>query len=634
MDKIKILLSYHKKDILFKDSILTPVHAGREIAIQTKDPLDENLIWLLKNTIGDNTGDNISLKNPLYNEMTTVYWAWKNYAVLGNPDYIGFMHYRRHFIFKKMPNVVYECAEADENYFDTIGYSAEKLQKIMKTCDFVCAAPHYRNTVYDHYKKNHDIADLDCVIDIIDEKWPDYSKDAQKYLQGSSAYFCNMFIFDRNTFFEYCTWLFDITFELEKRRNMEGKRLFVSEWLTGIFVTRLLRLGKKGCFLPTMIIEGEHVIPLVFAADNNYAIPMFTAIVSAFETAKINTTYEVHLLLSGNISADNYNKLEILKSKYPRHNIIIHHMDNQYENIGLNIAHTTSATYYRLKLPSLLKEVKKCIYLDVDLIVNQDLSELFRTNVDDKYLAGVRAAGYFWPEQHVKTRLNSLEIPSIEQYVNAGVLIMNLEKMRKNNLENVFETFIDYNYQSQDQDILNKACYGMIRILPFKYNAMIKYHLLDDKSYEKEKMLQLAYTLDEWEQGRKYPAIIHYADKIKPWSDLSVDYAQKWWDIAAKLPFFDEIFINYTDEVFKNARKIIPLRNELSIKEKENRELRRKYELKVKNESDEDRAKVQKKKISAYDMLKKAKGGIKCAKEHGMVYTIKYAIYKLKNYEG
>ena len=71
-EKIKILLSYHKKDILFKDNILTPIHAGREIAVKTKDQNDENLVWLLENTMGDNTGDNISTKNPLYNEMTTV----------------------------------------------------------------------------------------------------------------------------------------------------------------------------------------------------------------------------------------------------------------------------------------------------------------------------------------------------------------------------------------------------------------------------------------------------------------------------------------------------------------------------------------------------------------------------------
>lgn len=629
MEKIKILLSYHKKDILFKDSILTPVHAGREIAIKTKAPTDENLTWLLENTIGDNTGDNISLKNPLYNEMTTVYWAWKNYSDLGDPDYIGFMHYRRHFIFKEMEKPVYDCLEADDTYFNTINYSEKILKEIMESCDFVCAAPHYRNTVYDHYKKNHDIADLDCVIDIINEKWPEYSEDAKNYLQGNQAYFCNMFIFDKNTFFEYCTWLFDITFELEKRRNMEGKRLFVSEWLTGIFITRLLRQGKKGRFFPTMIIEGEHIIPLVFAADDNYAIPMFVAMASAFETAKSNTIYDVHLLLSGNISDINYNRLEVIREKYPRHQITIYNMHDQYENVEMKIAHTTNATFYRLKLPSLLKNINKCIYLDVDLIVNQDLSEMYRINIDDKYIAGVKAAGYFWPEKHVQNRLDFLEIPSIDQYVNAGVLMMNLAKMRKNNMENEFEKLLEKNYQSQDQDILNKACYGMIRNIPFKYNAMVKYHLSDDESYKNEKMLQIAYTLNEWDQGRKNPVIIHYADRTKPWNDFSVEYAEKWWNIASKLPFFDEVFANYSDKIFENSKKICSVRNELIKKENENKELRKKLKIETQKLKKVKRTVTFRIGAAIVYIPRKIRGGIKCVNQHGMLYTIRLALKKL-----
>lgn len=81
--KCKILISYHKKDFLLKDDILTPIHAGRANALK-KEP-NESLEWLLKNMIGDNTGDNISDRNGSYNEMTSVYWAWKNYDALGNP---------------------------------------------------------------------------------------------------------------------------------------------------------------------------------------------------------------------------------------------------------------------------------------------------------------------------------------------------------------------------------------------------------------------------------------------------------------------------------------------------------------------------------------------------------------------
>ena len=121
---IKILLSYHKKDHLFKDEILTPIHAGRANREPLSDEASEETKWLYENMDGDNTGDNISEKNPLYNEMTTVYWAYKNYASLDNPDYIGFMHYRRHFIFDEtLEKGNYDVEEIEDDYFDKINYS-------------------------------------------------------------------------------------------------------------------------------------------------------------------------------------------------------------------------------------------------------------------------------------------------------------------------------------------------------------------------------------------------------------------------------------------------------------------------------------------------------------------------------
>ena len=137
--KCKILISYHKKDFLLKDDILTPIHAGRANALK-KEP-NESLEWLLKNMIGDNTGDNISDRNGSYNEMTSVYWAWKNYDALGNPEWIGFMHYRRHFLFKDGKASCYENDGIYDEYLDEIGYSKERIEEILADADFVTTRP-------------------------------------------------------------------------------------------------------------------------------------------------------------------------------------------------------------------------------------------------------------------------------------------------------------------------------------------------------------------------------------------------------------------------------------------------------------------------------------------------------------
>ncbi|EBF5853432.1 DUF4422 domain-containing protein, partial [Campylobacter jejuni] len=99
---IKILVGYHKPAELLKDDILTPIHLGRALATEASkdgEMSKEEFEWMCENMMGDDTGDNISYLNRYLNELTGIYWAWKNYDKLGNPDYIGFMHYRRHFIF-------------------------------------------------------------------------------------------------------------------------------------------------------------------------------------------------------------------------------------------------------------------------------------------------------------------------------------------------------------------------------------------------------------------------------------------------------------------------------------------------------------------------------------------------------
>lgn len=640
---MKLLLSYHKPDYLFKDSVLMPIHAGRELAMNRMDECDEKRKWLLENTQGDDLGDNISRKNGTYNEMTTVYWAWKNYDVLGNPDYIGFMHYRRHFVFN--PNLTkhtYESRDITENYFNRINYDENEVVQIMEDCDFVCTKPQWRKSMYEHFRLNHEIEDLDTAIEILKEKYPEYAEAADNYLNGHDAYFCNMFIFPKEIFFQYASWFFDITLELEKRIDFTYKRLFVSEWLTGIFITYLKMQGKKGKYLPMMIAEGEHEIPIVMAADNGYAYPMMVAIASLLNTAKPNTAYIFNLLISEDFSDENKKFIERIcesnvKCKY---NFI--EMHDAYEEAHIAIKHITTATYYRLQLPTLLENIGKCIYLDVDLIAKKDLSAMYRICVDDKYIAGVRALGYYETEEKIERKKATLEIDCLDDYINAGVLLMNLAKIRRDGIEQRFEELLEKNFPSQDQDILNCACVGRIRRLPFKYNAMTKYPLYSDVAYANTKYMHKWIEESDWDNGRKDPVIIHYADKKKPWNDMSAYYAKDWWEVVATLPADISVKITsfYLGNLVQSAYDVEQKRR-LAVSHKrdalaENKRLKKK----VKNESLKQKEalnEVKKIKNSKEYKLgkkllfipRKIKGGIKCVKDHGVFYTIKHALKKL-----
>ena len=112
-------------------------------------------------------------------------------------------------------------------------------------------------------------------------------------------------------------------------------------------------------------------------------------------------------------------------------------MGEEYKNESIQISHTSSVTYYRLSLPKIISE-DRCIYLDTDTIVLSDLSELFSLLSDEMLIAGVKAAGYYWPEESLKEKAKKLQINTFDAYVNAGVLVMNLKLMREIELVSVF----------------------------------------------------------------------------------------------------------------------------------------------------------------------------------------------------
>ena len=233
---------------------------------------------------------------------------------------------------------------------------------------------------------------------------------------------------------------------------------------------------------------------LALAADNNYINPMLVAAQSAVQSADKDTKYEFHLLLNEDISSSNLEKLECMRELHKRHDFVIHHLKDIYKENVMRIGHITSVTYFRLQLPSLLTHAEKCIYLDCDVLVCQDLSELFCTDISEQYIAGVRAPRHYRTEKVIQETLSRLDIPAIDQYINAGVMLMNLDRMRRDGIENQFHNLIKNHYPSQDEDIINKACYGMIQILPPRYNIM-PYGFLSEsaaKVYQNDTGLQRA----------------------------------------------------------------------------------------------------------------------------------------------
>lgn len=216
---IKFLVATHKKYWMPKDEVYLPIHVGKA----GKHDLGY---------IGDNTGDNISIKNPNYCELTAIYWAWKNLKA----DYIGLVHYRRYFTKHNFRN--YEKKKQDI-------LLKSDFENILKDVDIIVPdkRKYYIETNRSHYNHAHYKKDLDETENIIKELYPEYSIAFNKVMNRTWAHMFNMFVMRKNYFDEYCEWLFTILFELEKRidisnyTTMEARVFgFISELLLDVWL--------------------------------------------------------------------------------------------------------------------------------------------------------------------------------------------------------------------------------------------------------------------------------------------------------------------------------------------------------------------------------------------------------------
>lgn len=191
---IKILIATHKKYEMPKDSCYLPIHVGKEGK--------ENIKY-----VGDNTGENISKKNPYYCELTGLYWAWKNLEC----DYIGLSHYRRHFSNK---NFIYRLSH---NKFECI-LKSDEVEKLLEKDDIIIPKKrnYYVETLYSHYAHTHYAEHLDETRKIIEQYFKSYIKEFDIVMKRRSAHMFNMFIMKKELADEYCNWLFFILSKLEE----------------------------------------------------------------------------------------------------------------------------------------------------------------------------------------------------------------------------------------------------------------------------------------------------------------------------------------------------------------------------------------------------------------------------------
>ena len=251
---IKIFISYKNRNKLLANNILTPIQTGRAIA-------DE----VFEEMIGDNDEENISDKNERYCELTAQYWVWKNYEKVGNPEYAGFMHYRRQFIFDKnlkhmnalwLPGSrFFFVDEIYENYMEH--FSEEKILPHLednpdciafKRVDITPVAG--QTNMKEHFYKAMPAQKKEVfeVLEKVMENNAEYKDTFNEFKNGHYMFCCNSFIMKKDLFFEYSEFLFSVLSKVDdlvdsSKFNLKERRFlgYIGEYLLSVFIFHKLR---------------------------------------------------------------------------------------------------------------------------------------------------------------------------------------------------------------------------------------------------------------------------------------------------------------------------------------------------------------------------------------------------------
>ena len=298
-------------------------------------------------------------------------------------------------------------------------------------------------------------------------------------------------------------------------------------------------------------------IPVFFSTDDNYIPYLDVAVSSLIANASDGFNYRIIVLNTGLKEESIYKVKQNEKAGFKIDFVNISREIERIKSRLKNVYHFSVVTYYRLFIASLFPMYDKAIYLDCDLVVLGDISELYRTELGNNILGAA-------PEQFVQSTGEFREYAQSalgidpDTYVNAGVLLMNLAEFRKNKIEERFVHLItehDFDLLDPDQAYLNYLCHGKIQVLPNGWN--------------KEPMALAC-------EGSKN--IVHYALYKKPWQYDDVIDGEHFWYYAKKSRFYEQICTSRRNfgaaemamkedsarEILEHARKIVASNNTFS----------------------------------------------------------------------
>lgn len=271
------------------------------------------------------------------------------------------------------------------------------------------------------------------------------------------------------------------------------------------------------------------IINIVLASDNNYAQHLAVTAVSILENTGKPKSICFYVLSDG-IDDDNYCLIQKTICNYGASVTKIECATNDgFYTEG----HITKAAYLRLNIANVLPlNVNKVIYLDDDLLVLQDIEELWNVDLQGKPVAAVPDLALMCSKRMMEQKRQTLGLCNDDLYFNSGVMVIDVQQWRDLNYsEKVVAAARDNNFRHQDQDALNLVFKNNWLPLDFKWNVIPPIWAMQLKIYFSE-------FRSEAVIAHNNPAIFHYAGRYKPWEfEIRQGFNDKYYEYFAKTEF-------------------------------------------------------------------------------------------------
>lgn len=278
----------------------------------------------------------------------------------------------------------------------------------------------------------------------------------------------------------------------------------------------------------------KKIIPIYFASDKNYLPYLSVAIKSLIDKANNNDEYRIYIL-TNDIKIEDISEIK----SFEKSNTIVDIADvnEKIESIKNKVAlrdYYSVSIYFRLFIPTMFPQYNKAIYLDSDIVLNRDIAEMYNVDIKDNYLGAVLDETVYTNKDFIYYVREALDVTE-KQYFNSGVLIMNLNKFRDNNIEDDFYRWVnsyEFGAVAPDQDYLNVTCKDSVVYLDAGWNKMP----MGDKEWSDEKV-----------------HLIHYNMFMKPWKYENILYEKYFWYYAKQTSYYN--FIKNAQQTYSDEKK-------------------------------------------------------------------------------